>query len=424
MAHIRGLGPPNPHYPKRGKKNLGPYKITVKRKGWDDRFFTRDTLAAAEKCALHAEEDLDNGIDPYDRYKQKHSADTTTLEAFAELWLAAHFHEPSTRYNAELTVAKHILPVFGTRELTDGQHRIRPMEIDAWLGRLRRDRVPKTGRPLANATIRKIFGHLDGLLTAAVLEGHLAKNPCVGIVPPRVPKRPKVRPGHILTPAQVIAIAEVIQRPRKGAKPGAPVLERRRRFAILVIVLAWSGCRPEELRGLRRDEVHPLRRPAPTLTVVEPVKRGLVANPTENGPKTELYHGSPKSDAGQRDVELIQPVWLLIAELMANKRRYVFGTRNQTPFQAPDFQEIWDEAVTSLGHPEWRPYDLRRSHATWLKRAPRRALQERLGHEPQDVTDLYQDVEPEDRAEILTVLNRLWKEGQAGAALVAAAAAQ
>lgn len=395
MASIRGLGP----------DGGPPYKITIKRGGqrW---YFTRDTLREAQRVAGVAEDDLDHGRDPYERYEVRRTPPPrgTLLCDWAATWLAAQDMEESTRANAERNIGRHILPAFGHLEVAE----IRHIAVQAWLSRLRRERLPRTGRPPAPGTIAKIWGTFAQMMAAAEREGLIERDPCAGLTVSTGPGRRDAR--HYISPADTLALADAMARPRprtKGRSGGVTPVQLRNR--LFTITLRWTGCRWSELAGLRRspDEVQLLRKP-PAIIVAEPVKY--------TGRKGGQYHGQPKTPASRRTVELIQPLADQLAAWMAHGRPYVFASEVGKPTYYRDYYDAFKEAAGAVGHPEWTVHDLRHSLITDLRRCDRRAVQEYVGHGPRDVTDGYIHVQPEDRAEILVVLDGLWRQAHEAAA--------
>lgn len=392
MASIRGTGP----------DGGPPYKISIKRtvKGRQERwYFTRDNYREAQRVAGVAEDDLDHNRDPYDRYEIIRTSAGMTVAQWVPVWLAAQDVEESTRTVMERFIRTDITPVFGDTELTAITH----IAVKSWLGRLRREPRERTGKPPSPVTVIHIWGLFSRMMGAALLEGLIERDPCRGLKPPRKPKRSENR--HLLTPRQVVLLADEIARPKaatRGRKAGAS--DAQLRYRALVLAAAWTGCRPSELLGLRRvpEELQLLRRPAPAVVVVEPMKIK----------KGGRYHGDPKSHAGRRTVEVIRPIADILAAHVAHGGPYVFGTATGAAGHHVDYWTAVKRAGAALGHPEWTPYDLRHSHASWIKACDRVAVKERLGHDPEDVTDIYTHVTAADRSAILKVLGALWEEAQ------------
>lgn len=374
------------------------YKVTVKWRGTGPWYFTRLTKLAAERCWVNAIEDLEAGHDPYDRYRVERARGGETVRSWSKTWLAAQDYEPNWRAKVDGFLERDILPRFGDALLSDGLSRI---EAKSWLTSLSTKPRKRTGKPLKPATIAHIWGTFSQLCADAVAEGLLERDPCAGLEPPKVAKTSDRR--HYIEPAQVLALAEEMVRPfGRRTEPTA----RQETFRVLTIELYGTGCRFSELAGLRRNpkEVLLMRRP-PAIRVVEPIKT--------TGQRGGRYHSDPKSEAGKRTIELITPHAELLATLIAHGKVYAFSSAVDTAVHYEEYRKAFKAAAKALGHPEWTVHDLRHSHATLLRDCPRRAVQERLGHQPQDTTDVYTHALDEDRAAILRIIAAAWKGANA-----------
>jgi hypothetical protein len=115
---------------------------------------------AADAFLASVESDKHRGtfIDP--------AAGRTPFDGFAESWLRTHRFDESTRQTAEGRVRKHIIPFFGSRAISA----IKPSTVREWENGL-------VG-VLGVGTRSVAFAYLSSILTAAVDDGLIAKNPC------------------------------------------------------------------------------------------------------------------------------------------------------------------------------------------------------------------------------------------------------
>jgi integrase len=88
------------------------------------------------------------------------------FDEYAESWLRTHQLDESSRESTEYRVRKHIIPFFGKRALSG----ISPSLVKEW-------DTSMVG-VLAVTTRSTAFAHLSAILTAAVDDGLIAKNPC------------------------------------------------------------------------------------------------------------------------------------------------------------------------------------------------------------------------------------------------------
>lgn len=157
------------------------------------------------------------------------TAGRMTLGEYAQLWLARQVHlKPSTRSRYTALVGHHIVPTFSPTPLA----KIERSDVAAWI-------VELVEAGLAGPTVRHAHRILHMILTAAVDDGRLVRNPAARAKLPRDRRREK----RFLTHAQVAALADAAGTDR-----------------LAVLVLAYCGLRFGELAALRVRNVDPLRR--------------------------------------------------------------------------------------------------------------------------------------------------------------------
>ncbi len=285
---------------------------------------------------------------------------------FAEEWLAAQTFDVSTHEAVELRLRVHILPTFGDLELKA----IRPSTVQAWL----KDRQENC----APTYVRVILANLSTVLSAAVDDGLLARNPCDS----RSVRAPKVKQKLIVpwTDDQVAAVIE-----------GHPD-----RYRSLPIVAAGCGLRQGEVFGLRVEDVDFLRRKIHVRQQVKLVKARPVIAPPKGG-KT-------------REVPLPDAVAEAIAEQVGrfpSSSGLVFVTRENKLLNRGYFNPyIWKKALASADVDPTRDngmHALRHYYASVLLDAGEsiRALADYLGHaDPGFTLRVYTHLMPssEDRA--------------------------
>lgn len=206
---------------------------------------------AAEAFLVSVEADKLRGsyIDP--------AAGRMTFGEYAEQWLSDRTFDESTRESAQIRVRKHILPYFGNRQLAS----IKPAHVREW------DR--SLAGVLAPATRAVAFAYLRAILSAAVDDERIVKNPCSArsVSPPRPVER-RVVPWK---PHEVAAI-------RAGLGE---------RYRAMVDVGAGCGTRQGEIFGL---SVEDLDFDGGWLHVRRQVKRVF----------SRLVFGLPKNDRDRR----------------------------------------------------------------------------------------------------------------------------
>jgi hypothetical protein len=88
-----------------------------------------------------------------------------TFAEYAEMWLRTHSFDESSSGKTTEIVRKHLLPYFGPRNCLDQARDVREWD-SSMVGKL------------ATSTRSVIFAHLRAILSAAVDDERIAKNPC------------------------------------------------------------------------------------------------------------------------------------------------------------------------------------------------------------------------------------------------------
>lgn len=155
-------------------------------------------------------------------------AGRATFKAYAQTWIAQQTFEESTREAVEVRLRVHVYPVLGGHPI--GQ--IRPSAIQAWL---------RTIEDLAPSYRRTIFANVSSILSAAVDDEQLGRNPAQAgsVRAPRLDAR-RITPW---TTERVLAV--------RGALPD--------QYGILATIGAGLGVRQGEAFALSPDGVDFLR---------------------------------------------------------------------------------------------------------------------------------------------------------------------
>jgi integrase len=161
-----------------------------------------------------------------DKYRSSYldpNAGRILFRTYAEQWLMGQKFEATTREGVELRLRLHIYPVLGDLRLDE----ITPTTIRTWMNGL---------SLAASNSQRVVFANVSSILTAAVDDGKLAKNPCKA----KSVKMPKREMGKVVpwTAERVTAV--------HGALP--------ERYRILAEVGVGLGLRQGEIFGLSADD--------------------------------------------------------------------------------------------------------------------------------------------------------------------------
>jgi integrase len=295
------------------------------------------------------------------------SAGRVTFRDFADSWLAARTFNESSREATEIRLRLHAYPYLGNREL----RALRPSVMQAWLRQL--------NATLATRYVRVIFANVSAVLSAAVDDGLIARNPCrAGSVrAPRIDAR-KVEPW---TPEQVLAVTSALPR----------------RYQAVAVIAAGCGLRQGEAFGVRTRDIDFLRR---RVLVEQQVKviYGKIVIDAPKGGKT-------------RAVPLPESVGEGLAEHLrlypSSGDDLVFQTREHNPIHRSHFNRyVWHAALREAGLTPGRTngmHALRHFYASVLIDAGEsvKAVAEYLGHaDPGFTLRVYAHLLPtsEDRA--------------------------
>jgi integrase len=295
-----------------------------------------------------------------------------TVSELGPAWLERQRgHLKPSGYNVMETAWRlRVKPRWGKVALGD----IRPTAVQHWIAEL--SRGTDDAKPVGASVVQRTHYVLSSILSDAVRDNLLAKNPAAGI---RLPQTSRKRPLY-LTHSQVSALAAAA-----GQYEG------------LVLLLAYTGLRWGEAVGLRVHDLDMLRRRA---TIAE--------NAVQSGGK--IHVGTPKAHK-QRTVPL--PAFLLtyLARQCEGKGRddLLFPGDDGTHLRRPHPVSGWfAKAVTASGIPHATPHDLRHTAASLAVSAGAnvKAVQKMLGHASAAMTlDVYADLFSDDLEAVATALD-------------------
>jgi integrase len=241
---------------------------------------------------------------------------------WSAVWLAGQVQlKPSTRARYELAVIRHILPAWENVRLSDVAY----ADVCRWVAEL-------SELGLAASTVRYSQRVFSLMLTHAVRDGRLSRNPAEGV------KLPKIIRGEprFLDHGQVVELAA-------AAEP----------YGLLVRFLAYTGLRWGEMSALRVGSLDLLRRRMRIKSAFVEV-RG------------ELVEGTPKT----HQVRTVPLPRFLVDELAAHvegkgPEDLVFTTATGAPLRNTNFRRRhWDKAVEAAGLDGLTPHDLRHTAAS------------------------------------------------------------
>ncbi|MER7576334.1 tyrosine-type recombinase/integrase [Streptomyces sp. NPDC126514] len=247
------------------------------------------------------------------------NASRTSFQEFAEGWLASQSGDPNTRASMQSQLRLHAFPRIGSRALGSFQ----PSHIRAFVTQLE-------ASGMSGAYARVIFSNVRAVLSAAVEDGYLRRNPCNSrtVTLPEMGMR-RVVPWQ---PDRVFAMR-------------AAMVER---FRPMVDMGAGCGLRQGEILGLSVDE---LDFDSGTLHVVQQLKLSLskaVFAPPKGGKLRDVPLPDPVAEALKQHIKRFPPVEITLPWMRANGR----PVTKRLIFTGPNGGHVWR---TSLNEDHWKP---------------------------------------------------------------------
>ncbi|MFT4164137.1 MAG: site-specific integrase [Microlunatus sp.] len=304
-----------------------------------------------------------------------------TIADYAERWLGARDLKPRTRTEYRRLLDAKILPSLGSIPLVD----LTAADIRAWhadtalwartvkvraKGKVKSETVPTpTARAHAYALLRTI-------LAAAVDEELLEVNPA------RIKAAGTAKRTRAIRPATLDELGVIAD-----AMPA--------KYRLMVHLASWCGLRYGELAELRRGDVD--LRKSPVLRIRRAV----------TWPAGQPVVGTPKSDAGVRDVHVPPHLVPLIRDHLdahagRGKDGLLFPNALGQHLHHGSLYKVYKPARAKAGRPDLRWHDLRHTGATLSAQAGAtvRELMDRIGHSTPAMAMRYQHVADGRAAEI------------------------
>ncbi len=308
----------------------------------------------AEAAYMEAMAKVLRGIDPSAKPETVYPGQKRgelTVAAFAERWIEEHpLESERTRYNYRNRLSLYILPRFGAEPMSD----ITTDDVATWFRKMEAD-------GWTNTKITGIKVVLSSMFQSAAAAGRrtgVASNPVRGI---------RLVQGETKRRA-VFSLDQY-------ATFHAAIPEH---YKLLTDFMTQSGLRWMEAMGLRAEDL------AGNIITV----RGVL----EELPAPHRFHYRPRTKTGKiRQVKI--PTALADRLRERASEGYIFLTPTGRHIHGSYFRvQVWQKALDAAGlSRNLTPRDLRRTHATWLRKggATLEEVRNRLGHSTVAMTDRY-----------------------------------
>lgn len=303
------------------------------------------------------------------------ATDRTTVSQWLKTWMDVYAipnDSPTTVSRYWEMIHRYIDTTIGKMALQD----LNAVNVQAWVNGLKKS--PVSGKPMSATTIRKTYNVLKPALDKAVLNGIIAKTPCVGITLPKGEKK-----------AAVVYDQDQIKQLRAAAK-GTDM-------ELVIDMELCLGMRRGELLGLQWRDID-----------WETKKISIVRTRVLVG--TEPIIKQPKTETSKRILDLPDPLLQKLRQYKADcaAQRLRSGkrfTNNDYIFVHPNGEPIYPEYMTQkftkiqekAGLPHCRFHDLRHLCASimLMQGINVKSAQEILGHKDVHTTlNIYSHVMP------------------------------
>ncbi|WP_405018144.1 site-specific integrase [Kitasatospora sp. NBC_00070] len=387
-----------------------PHRVKTDRHGTGKRYRARYTAPdgaeksqsypdrqkrQAEQWLANIEADMSRGqyIDP--------AAAKTTFQEFADRWLASQTSDPNTQASMKSQLRLHAFPLIGARPLGSFQ----PSHIREFVGALETS-------GMSGSYARVIFSNVRAVLSAAVDDGHLPRNPCAAqtVRPPAIGAK-RVVPWRL---ERVLAVRAALTE----------------RYRATVDVGAGCGLRQGEILGLAVDA---LDFESGTVHVTQQLKLSLskpVFAPPKGGTLRDVPLPEPVADALRAHMKRFPPVeitlpWMKVGGPPVTKRLIFTSTSDSIVWRGMLNEDYWKPALAAAGvipvrrrgesHASAREHGmhaLRHFYASVLLDAGEsiKAVSEYLGHSDPGLTlRVYAHLMPDSRHRARKAIGDLFK---------------
>jgi integrase len=301
---------------------------------------------------------------------------------YADTWMRDHVLKPRTDELYRGLLKNHLKPTFGRVDLG----KIREGDVRRW----RKERINAglaQARPFGPVTVAKAYRLLHAIMTTAVEDGLIRRNPCniKGAGQEHSDERP------------VVPISTLV-----GLLDNMP-----ERYRALLLLATFANLRFGELAALRRGQLD-----------LDACEVRVSASTWEMG-DGRLIDGDPKSRAGTRTVAFPADI---VPELADHLERFAEASPNGFVFIGPkggrlrrsNFRDIWYRARGVVGLPDLHFHDLRHTGNTMAaaQGASLKELMERMGHSSPRAALIYLHATRERDQKIAAGMGRVFAEAK------------
>lgn len=379
------------------KRGNGTYwqDRTTGRWCWQCQETGRDGIPRRKKITAKSLEVLTQRVTTYRQQKsQGLPTDELTVEQWAKVFLQSgkSTWKGKTYRNYLGALKNHIVPAFRTRKLAT----LRPYEIQQWFQEL-------LERPLSISTVLTIRRIFEVVLSEAVRNGLIDKNPVCLARPPKYKKKP-IRIMSLEQMQELLRLAK-IKADEGSNNIGTDYLQKM--YYVFIYLGAMTGCRAGELAALTWPDFQDGKLKIHNNLTVDHDGRQIIADPKSETSRRTLALDPDTSHLLTKWRQYQQGYRRTVGTYYADERQLIFANAAGGFVSVTNLiRRYWHPLLHEAGLPTMGLHSLRKFHASYLAKAGI-ALPEiaaRLGHADCTVLNRYYLTTVSDQRDIINAL--------------------
>lgn len=379
------------------KRGNGTYwqDRTTGRWCWQCQETGRDGIPRRKKITAKSLEVLTQKVTTYRQQKsQGLPTDELTVEQWAKVFLQSgkSTWKGKTYRNYLGALKNHIVPAFRTRKLAT----LRPYEIQQWFQEL-------LERPLSISTVLTIRRIFEVVLSEAVRNGLIDKNPVCLARPPKYKKKP-IRIMSLEQMQELLRLAK-IKADEGSNNIGTDYLQKM--YYVFIYLGAMTGCRAGELAALTWPDFQDGKLKIHNNLTVDHDGRQIIADPKSETSRRTLALDPDTSHLLTKWRQYQQGYRRTVGTYYADERQLIFANAAGGFVSVTNLiRRYWHPLLHEAGLPTMGLHSLRKFHASYLAKAGI-ALPEiaaRLGHADCTVLNRYYLTTVSDQRDIINAL--------------------
>lgn len=379
------------------KRGNGTYwqDRTTGRWCWQCQETGRDGIPRRKKITAKSLEVLTQRVTTYRKQKsQGLPTDELTVEQWAKVFLQSgkSTWKGKTYRNYLGALKNHIIPAFRTRKLAT----LRPYEIQQWLQEL-------LERPLSISTVLTIRRIFEVVLSEAVRNGLINKNPVRLARPPKYKKKPI----RIMSVEQMKELLQLAQTKANDGSNNLGTDYLQKMYYVFIFVGAMTGCRAGELSALVWPDLHDGKLTIRNNLTVDYDGRQIIADPKSETSRRTLALDSSTEHLLEKWRQYQRGYRKTVGTYYADERQLIFANAAGGFVSLTNLiRRYWHPLLHEAGLPSMGLHSLRKFHASYLAKAGIALpdIAARLGHADCTVLNRYYLTTVSDQKDIVNAL--------------------